>query len=559
MSQTIQITFAQGQTEAIADQPLEQWAYGQTLVFNGLDLPTTYQVDFSNWEFEGDSVPRIGNSDGVSVPVEVLTSGLDVFAFIWIQDQDSGSRKYKAQIRVIPGPLPDPEEPNPEESSTIAELIAELNDAVTDAETAVSHYPKIVNDYWQVWDVDAEEYVDTGVKAAGDPGPDSVTVNQTTGDDSTGNPYRTIAAAVASGAKRISLAADYYGSFSINKPCVIDGNGFTVYGDVALTVESYGDILRAAYEADTLITQCFVSHTKDLTTTVTGSSWKGPKFNICVYADDQKLTPVADVATCEATENSFTWDEGYFYFRAAGSRFGYVTEDSCSISADVTVHDLNIRHYMSHALQISDGSVEIIGSRAIGSVNQNCIYANSCAVILRNVEVAYSWNDGVNVHTTGNCVLIDCYAHDCSDDGVSHHDHTTGTVIGGEFCRCGKGGISSPVNASKVDIYGAYCHDNDYGVYATASSSEPQTYNVIGCVLTGNRVGLMNGKHTVRLYGNRIFGNTTNKSNQSGGTMTELDQDVIPAPVSAQAGQFLVYDGSKWTAQTVPSANGEAF
>lgn len=37
------------------------------------------------------------------------------------------------------------------------------------------------------------------------------------------------------------------------------------------------------------------------------------------------------------------------------------------------------------------------------------------------------------------------------------------------------------------------------------------------------------------------------------------DVGAIPAPSSPTAGQFLVYNGSAWTAQTVPSASGVSF
>ena len=38
------------------------------------------------------------------------------------------------------------------------------------AEAAAQHQPKIEDEYWYVWDSDAEEYVSTGVKAKGDKG-----------------------------------------------------------------------------------------------------------------------------------------------------------------------------------------------------------------------------------------------------------------------------------------------------------------------------------------------------------------------------------------------------
>lgn len=128
MSQIITVTFAAGKNTAIAAEPLEQWAYGQKLQFAGLDLPQAYQVDFSNFEFCGASIPRVGGPDGVAVPVEVLTSGRNVYAFIWLQDATSGARYYRATVRVIPGPAPDPET-SPEEESAVTDAINALNDA----------------------------------------------------------------------------------------------------------------------------------------------------------------------------------------------------------------------------------------------------------------------------------------------------------------------------------------------------------------------------------------------------------------------------------------------
>lgn len=167
MSQIITVTFAQGQYEAVADQPLAQWAYGQKLKFVGLELPAAYAVDFSNWEFQGDSIQRIGNADGVAVPTEILTSGRNVYAFIWITDANSGRRRYMAMARVIPGPGPDPEEPNPQESSEISEVLAELNAAVETAEDAASRGPQIRDGYWYTWNAESQEYENTEVPSTG--------------------------------------------------------------------------------------------------------------------------------------------------------------------------------------------------------------------------------------------------------------------------------------------------------------------------------------------------------------------------------------------------------
>ena len=343
---------------------------------------------------------------------------------------------------------------------------------------------------------------------------------------STNFPLASIKKAIEKRATKIRLLSDIYESVRItNKNLTIFGDNHTIYGDTPLTTEAYNSILRAPYEADTLITNCFVNKTTPLTASVSGSAWKGLQYAICCYADDQKLLPVEDIATVESAPNSFTWADGYFYINATGTRFSYVSKNYCISAIGGTVinlHRVNMKHTYSNVFSVVDGSAELHSCIVCGSVNNNGIYAENSNLLCDKCDVSLTWNDGINTHSTGFSKIVDCYCHDCSDDGVSQHDNTTGVIIGGEFCRCGKGGIASPVNAAKVDIYNAYCHDNDYGIYATASASAPQTYNVHGSVIKGNRIGLMNSKHTVRLYNNKIEDNTTNISNQEGGTVIDL-------------------------------------
>ena len=190
MDNTVTVIFAAGQTRAVAAKPLYQWAYGQKLVFSGLDLPASYQVDFSNFEYAGTSIPQVGGAEGVTVPVGVLDTGRDVYAFVWIQDENAGRIEYCAEIPVIPCPEPDLEDPNPEEESAIAQAITALNTAVAECEANVEHYPQIVDGYWFVWDAESGEYVNTNVKAEGEDGKDlSGEVNALESNDKTPIPF----------------------------------------------------------------------------------------------------------------------------------------------------------------------------------------------------------------------------------------------------------------------------------------------------------------------------------------------------------------------------------
>ena len=60
--------------------PIVKEDYGLYLKIEGLELPTTYEVDFSNDEHSGTSVTMIGNSDGVLIPSQFIKSGKAVFS-----------------------------------------------------------------------------------------------------------------------------------------------------------------------------------------------------------------------------------------------------------------------------------------------------------------------------------------------------------------------------------------------------------------------------------------------------------------------------------------------
>lgn len=116
--------------------PIIKEDYGLYLKIEGLELPETYQVDFSNSEHNGTSVTMIGNSDGVLIPSQFISSGKDVFAFLYHVGVDFGRTLYKFRIPNKLRPDRTDETPTPEEQSVIDQTIAALNDAVESAQDA---------------------------------------------------------------------------------------------------------------------------------------------------------------------------------------------------------------------------------------------------------------------------------------------------------------------------------------------------------------------------------------------------------------------------------------
>ena len=114
--------------------PIVKEDYGLYLQIEGVELPSTYEVDFSNSEHNGTSVTMIGNADGVLIPHQFIDTGKDVFAFLYHVGADYGRTVYKFRIPNKVRPDRTDDTPTPEEQSTIDQCISALNEAV--AQTA---------------------------------------------------------------------------------------------------------------------------------------------------------------------------------------------------------------------------------------------------------------------------------------------------------------------------------------------------------------------------------------------------------------------------------------
>ena len=117
-------------TKYTVTAPIIKEDYGLYLKIEGLDLPTVYEVDFSNSENSGSSVTMVGNADGVLIPRQFIKSGQDVFAFLYHVGADFGRTVYKFRIPNKLRPDRTNEQPTPEEQSTIDQAINALNTAV---------------------------------------------------------------------------------------------------------------------------------------------------------------------------------------------------------------------------------------------------------------------------------------------------------------------------------------------------------------------------------------------------------------------------------------------
>ena len=116
--------------------------YGILFQMPDLDLPTAYQVDFSNKLASGTALTVVGNSDGALIPQSLMDSGKDVYAFLYYTGVGFGKTTHVFRINNNRRAKRGAPAPDPEQQSVIDATIAALNDAVestaADAEQTAS-------------------------------------------------------------------------------------------------------------------------------------------------------------------------------------------------------------------------------------------------------------------------------------------------------------------------------------------------------------------------------------------------------------------------------------
>ena len=130
--------FGENCNTATATPSLAQWDQGQKLKIEGVDLPASYQVEFST-AYTRNAIQQIGDADGVTIPNELLQRSAPITAYIVLHGS-AGSRdtEYWVTIHITPRTPPETVTPDPEEMSVIDQTIAALQEGVADAEASAS-------------------------------------------------------------------------------------------------------------------------------------------------------------------------------------------------------------------------------------------------------------------------------------------------------------------------------------------------------------------------------------------------------------------------------------
>lgn len=128
--------------QAVSD--LWQWDYGQTLRIQGVKLPAAVEIQFSTTERIGETVTRIGvTQEGVTevpVPDTLLEGGgttqdYTIYAFVYIENGDSGKTEYRVSMKVRARPKPEAHA-TPEEGELFRQVIVAVAESADRAESA---------------------------------------------------------------------------------------------------------------------------------------------------------------------------------------------------------------------------------------------------------------------------------------------------------------------------------------------------------------------------------------------------------------------------------------
>lgn len=167
-------------------------------------------------------------------------------------------------------------------------------------------------------------------------------------------------------------------------------------------------------------------------------------------------------------------------------------------SSDIYIEGFWFDNTLNNCADIRNSSIEMLRCYFSNAATNNGLYLYNVNGVFRDclayniaLDSGTSYGDGFNIHGYGDTQFINCVAHDCNDDGISHHEGCTGAIIGGEFYNCGKGGVASPTHGAKVNVCGVYSHDNAYGIYLVTDSGGIRCKSkVYDCALNDNTTDL---------------------------------------------------------------------
>lgn len=235
---------------------------------------------------------------------------------------------------------------------------------------------------------------------------------------------------------------------------------------------------------------------------------------------DIKLKPVLTLEECKSTNGTFFYDGNTSLY--INPKYGTVEnkefrklilETGIKIKLSkinkMCLEDLKFLLYPEYARIENCNNTQITACEA----GYNA-YSGGFSTYNTNCRFDYckgykNTGDGFAPVGHGNNDFYNCQGYYNYDDGLSHHDNTTGIVVGGEYHHNAQKGVA-PAHGAMVDIHNPIVHHNKYGIYsqADAGTNQGKVVRHVGIVSYENEYGIRVRNYKVLSYNCKYINNT---------------------------------------------------
>ena len=310
-------------------------------------------------------------------------------------------------------------------------------------------------------------------------------------------------------------------------------------------LSAYNSIYRAALEVDSDSSYYKVFVSQEVDPVYSGANYYGrvTTYNAILWEltgdilTCTRLVPKLSLADCESTQGSFHYDGDYIYINPTG---GSITGKTYKrLNLDTNQYGIDIRNCTDVYIQGIDAAFfpyyDVYFGHCENVMMKDCCNTFTCygnAVELNGADATFvsclsaqAGADGFGIAGYGDSSFYDCSAIKCYDDGISHHDASTGVIDGGEWSYCLKGGVT-PSYGSNVSVKNVYCHHNLYGIYFVQTDDR-----ITDKAMTlHNSLAVDNTRKDIRITGYDVVSHGCSyetKGVDSGATLTEYGNTVI--------------------------------
>lgn len=353
--------------------------------------------------------------------------------------------------------------------------------------------------------------------------------NDTTGDGSSLYPYATVNKALKEGSTNILLkGGKYFQAIDLsnavdNKISIscaeIDKKAIFYYPQALCTtsasaVEGYDRVFSFPYTASIYRgIRLYQEGVPDSTTLISDAERNPYQRGQEYRCEDTKIVP-CDSATLADALNEIENGTTYKYFYDTNNNIIYFSAPSL-VSATYPImrsgHPATLFTNTNRAFELDITGIEVKYTRfnvtnmkatLTDCKSSNCfgaggfIYDSSIVKFIRCEANAVYYvdgaGDGFNAHSSTNndafakqttALLIDCWSHDCQDDGYSDHERAETEIHGGLFEYNGKAGIT-PSYGSHCSCYNVISRKNYSGFLylGEATAAEGGKYGQLLCI-----------------------------------------------------------------------------